>query len=273
MPEGDTIFRTARTLQRAIGGQIVARFESVFPAVTRVADDHPVVGRTIESVQSRGKHLLMVFSGDLTLHTHMRMNGAWHIYRPGERWHRPHVDMRVLVATERMVAVGFNVPVAELLTTRQLSRHPQLGSLGPDLLDEGFDRTAAIARLQSDADRGAGEMLLDQRVMAGVGNVLKSEILFVAAVNPFTAVSSLDATQTARLVDVARDLIQRSVRQPTAGPARGRRTIRSLNPAERFWVYGRAGRPCRRCGSPIQSKKTGPEARMTFWCARCQPGL
>src|SRR6266850_7631169 len=115
MPEGDTIFRAARTLHRVLAGKVVTRFESVFPAITRVADDHPIVGRTIESVTARGKHLLMTFSPDLVLHTHMRMNGSWHLYRPGERWQRPRCDMRLLVATRGFEAIGFNVPVAEFL--------------------------------------------------------------------------------------------------------------------------------------------------------------
>src|SRR5689334_1098773 len=144
MPEGDTIFRAARTLNKALGGQKVTRFESVFPGVNRIADDHPIVGRTIESVVSRGKHILLTFSGDLILHTHMRMNGSWHIYRPGERWQRPAGDMRVLVGTERMLAVGFNVPVAELLTASRLARHPQLRSLGSDLTDPAFDRADVL---------------------------------------------------------------------------------------------------------------------------------
>jgi endonuclease VIII len=148
VPEGDTIFRAARTLQRALAGQIVTRFESVFPAVERVAVDHPVVGRVIESVRPRGKHLLMAFSGDLTLHTHMRMNGSWHIYRPGERWQRSRHDMRVLVATDAMVAVGFNVPVVELLSAREVARHAQLRSLGPDWLDAAFDRADVLGRLR-----------------------------------------------------------------------------------------------------------------------------
>src|SRR5499426_3166629 len=113
MPEGDTIFRAAHTLHRALAGKIVTRFESVFPALTRVADDHPIVGRTVESVRSRGKHMLMAFSGGLTLRTHMRMNGSWHIYRPGERWQRPRHEMRIMIETDVMHAIAFNVPVAE----------------------------------------------------------------------------------------------------------------------------------------------------------------
>src|SRR6185503_8652309 len=135
MPEGDTIFRTARTLHRALAGHVVTRFESVFPRLTRIHEDHPITGRTVQSVTSRGKHLLMAFSGDLTLHTHMRMNGSWHIYRAGERWQRPLRDMRIVVGTEQFVAVAFTVQVAELLSPRELERHPQLRQLGPDLTD------------------------------------------------------------------------------------------------------------------------------------------
>src|SRR5215471_17335390 len=145
MPEGDTIFRAARTLDQVLAGQTVTRFESVFPALTRVADDRPIVGRMIESVAARGKHLLITFSGDLVLRTHMRMNGSWHLYRSGVRWQRPARDMRVLVVAG-VEAVGFNVPVAELLTARDLARHGQLNALGPDLLDPAFDGAEAMRR-------------------------------------------------------------------------------------------------------------------------------
>src|SRR5262245_16165805 len=147
MPEGDTIFRAARTLHRVLAAKTVTRFESAFPAVTRVADDHPIVGRTIASVVSRGKHILMTFSAravaapravddDLVLHTHMRMNGSWHTYPAGARWMRPASEMRVLVGTMDAVAVGFNVPIVELLTPRQLARQRELRALGPDLLSD-----------------------------------------------------------------------------------------------------------------------------------------
>jgi endonuclease VIII len=128
MPEGDSIFRAAQALHHALAGNDVVRFESVLPLLTRVHDDHPLTGRTIESVTSAGKHLLMRFSGGLVLHTHMRMNGSWHIYRAGERWQRPRRDMRVVIATTDFEAVGFNIPVAEFLTDQQLRRHPLLGS-------------------------------------------------------------------------------------------------------------------------------------------------
>src|SRR3954469_19571343 len=138
MPEGETIFRAARALHRALAGHVVTAFESQLPALNRVHDDAPLTGRTIERVGAAGKHLLMHFSGDLVLRTHMRMNGSWHIYRPGERWQRPRRDMRVLIATSDFEAVGFNIPVAEFIRTRDLERHQELRRLGPDVLSDRF---------------------------------------------------------------------------------------------------------------------------------------
>jgi endonuclease VIII len=266
MPEGDTISRAARTMGRTLTGRTVIRFESTFPAVTRVDVDHPIAGRTIESVTSRGKHLLVAFSGGLVLHTHMRMNGSWHLYRPTDRWRRPRRDMRIFIGTPDVVAVAFNVPVAELLSARELAHHSALTALGPDLLDPNFDRAEALVRMRSQPDLSLGDVLLNQRVIAGIGNVLKSETLFLAGANPFVRVESLDEASLGKIVDVARDVIHLS-----ASPnGVGRRTTRSMNPAETLWVYGRSGRPCRKCGSTIVANKTGPDARLTYWCPECQ---
>jgi endonuclease-8 len=272
MPEGDTIFRAARTLHRALAGQIVTRFDAALPALTRVDHDRPIAGLTIEAVTSRGKHLLMTLSGDLVLHTHMRMNGSWHIYRPGERWQRPSRDMRVLIATATFVAVGFNVPVAEFLSTRDLARHRVLAALGPDLLDPSFDRDEARRRLLEHPRGAIAEVLLDQRVLSGIGNVLKSEILFVSGVDPFTVVADMAPAAIDRVLDAARDLLAANVltRAQTLSPALGRRTTRSLDPDAKLWVYGRGGRACRRCGARIESRQTGVDARLTYWCPRCQ---
>src|SRR5437763_818065 len=144
MPEGDTLFRTAVTLQRAIGGQVVTHFETMLPKLARVDVDTPLAGRTVERVESAGKWLLMRFSGDLTLLTHMLMSGSWHIYRPGERWQRARQHMRIVVETPRMLAVAFNVPVAEFHTDASLARRPGFSRLGPDLLAADFDTDAAI---------------------------------------------------------------------------------------------------------------------------------
>jgi endonuclease-8 len=274
MPEGDTIYRAARTLHRALAGHIVERFESVFPMLTRVHDDEPLTGRTIERVTAAGKHMLMYFSGGQVLRTHMRMNGSWHIYRPGEAWQRPRRDMRVLIATKEFEAVGFSIPVAEFIKTGDLGRHDELRRLGPDLLGETFDRIEAVRRIRERGDSSIGDVLLNQRVMAGVGNVYKSEVLFACGVNPFTSVRNLSDAQVECLVDTARRFLQANVTEklaPMTTYSGYRRTTRRDDPAERLWVYGRAGKSCRKCGGPIQIKASGSDARLTYWCSTCQP--
>jgi endonuclease-8 len=265
MPEGDTIFRAARALDRALAGHTVTGFESVFPHLTRIDLDRPLRGRTIERVSARGKHLLMTFSGDLVLRTHMRMNGSWHIYRPGERWQRPRHEMRIVIRTDTFEAVAFSVPVAEFQTTAEIAREPVLRELGPDPLAEDFDAAAAIRRIAEREDMEIADALLDQRAIAGLGNVLKSEVLFVCRVSPFVRVADVGPDAIATLVAKAQRLMRVSavtgVRQTTGRD----------NPAARLWVYGRAGQPCRRCGTPVSRTKQGPNARSTYWCPRCQP--
>jgi endonuclease-8 len=276
MPEGDTIYRAARTLQRALAGKTVVRFESMLPALDRVHDDAPITGRTIEQVHASGKHLLMQFSGDLVLRTHMRMNGSWHIYRPGERWQRPRRDMRVLIATADFEAVGFNVPVAEFIPVRGIARHEELRRLGPDVLSETFAPEEAVRRLRERADTAVADALLNQRVLAGLGNVYKSEVLFMCRVNPFTTVRALDEAVLASIVETARRLLVANVSErmaPMTTYAGLRSTTRRADPRERLWVYGRARLPCRKCGAPIEVRKQGPDARLTYWCPACQSPL
>jgi endonuclease-8 len=272
LPEGDTIFRAARTLQRALAGRVVTAFESVYPALTRVDHDAPIAGRVVEAVSSRGKHLLIAFSGDLILHTHMRMHGSWHIYKPGERWHAPRHEMRILIATGRYVAVGFSIPVAEFLTPAALAGHPQLRLLGPDLASDAFDRADVLRRAGEQPDRTIEELLLDQRVLSGIGNVLKSEILFVARVHPFTPMSRIDPATFDRVIDVARRLMKMNTLEQSRSmtAVTGRRTTGSLDPAAKLFVYGRGGKPCRTCGTPVQARKSGADARLTYWCPHCQ---
>jgi endonuclease VIII len=274
MPEGDTIFRTAQTLDRALGRQVVTRFASVLPALTRVEEDAPIAGRVVERVWSHGKHLLIGFSGGLVLRTHMRMNGSWHVYRPGERWRRPRILARIVIETATFVAVAFHVPVAEFHAARDLERGRVLGELGPDLLGDTFDAESALRRLRERAHVAVGDALLDQRAAAGIGNVYKSEVLFVCGINPFTPVGRLADGDLRRLVETARRLLRANVAPGTdAGIATyhpPRRTTGRADSGARLWVYGRGGRACRRCGAPIQRRKQGPDARSTYWCPQCQ---
>jgi endonuclease-8 len=273
MPEGDTIFRAARTLQRALAGKTVVRFESMIPALDRIHDDAPITGRTIEQVHASGKHLLMHFSGDLVLRTHMRMNGSWHIYRPGETWQRPRRDMRVLIATADFEAVGFNVPVAEFIRDRDIARHEELRRLGPDVLSDAFDLEEALRRLRERGDTAVADAILNQRVLAGLGNVYKSEVLFMCRVNPFTPVRALEEPSLRSIVDTARHLLVANVSErmaPMTTYTGFRRTTGRDDPAERLWVYGRARLPCRKCGTSIQVRKQGTDARLTYWCPACQ---
>jgi endonuclease VIII len=273
VPEGDTIFRAARTLHRALAGHHVVRFESVFPALTRIHEDAPITGRRIERVSAAGKHLLMTFSGDLVLRTHMRMNGSWHIYRPGETWHRPRRDMRIVIATSAFEAVGFNIPVAEFLEPRALARQEDLRRMGPDLLGDTFDAAEAIRRFRERPELSIADALLNQRIVAGAGNVYKSEVLFLCGVNPLVRVADITDAQLAAILSTARKHLQANVIDPTAAIVtyRGyRRTTRRADPSERLYVYGRAGKPCRRCGTLVVLRAQGANARLTYWCPQCQ---
>jgi endonuclease-8 len=251
VPEGDAIFRTARVLHRALAGKTVTQFESVLPPLLRVDDQSPLRGRTVERVTASGKHLIIEFSDELTLHTHMRMNGTWHLYRAGERWRRPRSDMRVVIRTEDFEAVGFNIPVAEFHRGA-----PDLQRLGPDVLATDFDQAEAIRRMRLHDAGEIANVLLNQNVIAGIGNIYKSEALFAAGVNPFARVESLDDAVLSRVIKHARSIMRRA----------------ASGPADRRALYRRGGQPCRKCGTAIEARKQGFDARGTYWCPKCQPG-
>ena len=276
MPEGDTIFRSARTLQRALAGKPVTAFRSAYPLLTRFHDNTPLTGQTIETVEARGKWLLMHFSGGGILSTHMLMNGSWHIYRHGERWQQPASNMRIVIETADFVAVGFNVPVAEMHTAHSLAREKKIPPAESDVLGGQFDPEDAIKRLVACADMELGDALLRQRVLAGVGNVFKSEICFATGLNPFRKVSTLTHEQAAEVVAVARrqlasNVLEDSGNQIVTYRGRRRRTTHASDPGESLWVYGRRGQACRRCGELIRRRLQGAAARGTYWCPHCQP--
>jgi endonuclease VIII len=275
MPEGDTIFRTARTLHRALAGKAVTSFRSAYALLTRFNEDTPLTGQVVERVESRGKWVLMHFSGGDILATHMLMNGSWHIYRSGERWQRPAADMRIVVETSDFVAVGFNVPLAEMHTAQSLARDRRIPPVASDVLGRDFDEEAALEHLRSCGEMELGEVLLRQKVLAGVGNVFKSEICFATGLNPFRMVASLSRRELAEVVSMARgqlgaNVLEDSGDQIVTYRGRQRRTTHRSDPGANLWVYGRAGQPCRRCGEAICSQLQGADARTTYWCPRCQ---
>jgi endonuclease-8 len=276
VPEGDTIFRTARTLGRALVDKPVTGFRSTYPLLMRFNDDTPLVGQIVDGVESRGKWLLIHFSGGGTLVSHLLMSGSWHIYRPGERWQKPRFQMRIVIENSNYIAVGFQVPVAHMHTARSLVRDTRIPGSAMDVLSEEFDAEAAVVRVLGRGNEEIGDVLLHQHVMAGVGNVFKSEICFVTGLNPFRMVAKLTREQVAEAVAAARRLVGANVLEDSGDMivtygGRGRRTTHQSDPGANLWVYGRNGEPCRRCGERIRRRIQGPDARVTFWCQGCQP--
>lgn len=274
MPEGDTIFRTARTLHKTLSGHRATRFETAYAHLARVDDERAIRGRLIERCEAAGKHVLIVFEGDLILRTHMRMSGSWHLYRHGERWWRGPQAMRVRIDTADWVAVAFDVPVAEFVTAKQLATTGPVAALGPDLLKPDFDRDEAIRRVRAAGALPIAQALLDQRLVAGIGNVYKSEVLFLAGIHPDMPSSAVPQDAMERIMDLGRSLLGANVVEGTPGAIQTyrslRRTDRRSDPADSLWVYSRAGQPCRKCGTAIAAKKMGLDARTTYWCPACQ---
>jgi endonuclease-8 len=244
--------------------------------LTRFHDDTPITGQTVVGVESRGKWLLIHFSGGATLATHMLMNGSWHLYRMGERWRRPARDMRIVLENKDYQAVAFTVPVARIYTAQALAREKRIPPAGADVLSEYFDATAAAIRVRSYSEEEIGEVLLHQQVLAGIGNVFKSEVCFVEGVNPFCPVASLTDGQVAALIATAQRLVAANVLEESGNQigtygGQQRRTTHNSSPQDSLWVYSRSGSPCRRCGSTIRHRLQGRDARVTYWCQACQP--
>lgn len=274
MPEGDTIFRAARALNRALQGKHVTHFESALPRLNRIDQDSPVRGRIIESVEARGKWMTMRFSGDLVLLTHMLMNGSWHIYRKGERWKARRSDMRILIEAGDIQAVGFRVPVAEFHREATLAKHPGYSKLGEDILAEDFDASRAEDLLSSRPELEVADALLNQQLLAGAGNVFKSEICFACKVHPRRKVGVLTAEERSCLISTAQKYLKANVTDASDDKmvtyTGFRHTTGRASAADRLWVYGRAGQPCRRCATGIERIRQGPGARVTFFCPACQ---
>ena len=262
MPEGDTIHRTASALRTALVDHKMIRFEA--PRLVGVV---PRAGRTIERVESHGKHLEIEWDDGVILHTHMRMSGSWHVYRSGEPWQRPHREMRVVIETDTWVAVCFNAPTVETYRSPGLSRHPGLGRLGPDLcrVDADLDRCAELLLSYDDPRASISEVLLDQRVFCGVGNVYRCEVLWACELSPRAAVGELSESLATRLVSVAARLLRANLntaaRVALPGVPGG------------LAVYGRSGQRCFRCSDTVQARRAGEFNRLLYWCPGCQTRL
>ena len=255
MPEGDTLARTAAGLRPWLVGREVRSAQVGGPGARPKVER--LVGASVTAVEAIGKNLVIRLDNGLELRTHLRMHGTWHRYRPGERWRLPASRARLVLEVEGSVAVCFDAPVVELYEQRTAAVHPSLSKLGPDLLAPDPDLGEALRRLRDPrrSDRAIAEALLDQRAQAGIGNEVKNEVLWQASVSPWARVGSLDDPTLLHLVELGRDVLR-------AGVATGRRPRH---------VYGRAGRPCPRCGTPVEAARQGGDLpRLTYWCPRCQ---
>ncbi len=250
MPEGDTIWRTAALLREPLAGK---RITQAKPEGLR-----RLIGATVTAVEPTGKHLIIRFDNGYALHSHMRMRGIWHVYRPGERWHRPAFRLKALLETDDAVAVCFDAPLVELIR----NVNERMGHLGPDILGEDWNASDVIKRARQLNQLPVGELLLDQRVTAGIGNVYRCEALWEQRIDPFKKTEQLSDDELIALFETARmamraNLSSNSWRRSFPGSGRGA-------------VHGRAGRPCPRCGTLIKSKGMGENPRTVYWCAVCQ---
>ncbi|WP_395573398.1 Fpg/Nei family DNA glycosylase [Streptomyces sp. BK79] len=261
MPEGDTVWQAARRLHDALAGDVLIRSDFRVPRYA-TAD---LTGRTVLDVTARGKHLLTRVEGGLTVHSHLRMDGSWKVFAAGQRWSGgPAHQIRVVLGTAARTAVGYRLPVLEILRTADEER--AVGHLGPDLLGPDWDADLALANLRADPARPLGEALLDQRNLAGIGNVYKSELCFLLGVTPWLPVGDLPDPHAVKVPALAKKLLEANRDRPV------RRTT-GLRGQDLF-VYGRASRPCLRCGTPVRvaNQGDGSRERPTYWCPACQPG-
>jgi len=253
MAEGDTILRAARRIESAVGGQELG--VRAGNGRGRAAGVEKLDGRRLERVEARGKHLLLHF-GELVLHSHLGMSGSWQVVEPGDRRRKPASAAWVTLAGDGVQAVQFGGPTLRVLSAARLRRDPVLARLGPDILAPELDLTAAIAGFRASPESELGDALLDQRSIAGIGNIFKSEACFAARTSPWCPIGRLPDAELRQVLEAARRLMQESVASGRPGPA----------------VYRRAGHPCPVCGTQIAASGQGDANRRTYWCPRCQAG-
>lgn len=263
MPEGDSVYRFAARLRHVLEGRTILAARSHGPGpVPRV---EKIVGKTCTAIDTHGKNLFIHFDNQLVLRGHLRMYGTWHVYRPGESWRLPEREARLVLEVEDAVVVNFSAPVIELLEERMLTQHVPIATLGPDLLAEAFDEDEAFRRFRDPAraERFIGDVIMDQAVMAGVGNIWKHETLYRCAIYPWRLVKDIDDSTLRALIARSRGLLLLSVGRGEPGTAPARRPS--------MFTYMRHGQPCRRCYTRLQTATQGRDLRKTTWCPKCQP--
>jgi endonuclease-8 len=261
MPEGDTVWLAAKRMNQALAGRVLTRTDFRVPSLA-TAD---LTGRTVTEVASRGKHMLTRFDDGVTLHTHFRMTGTWRLFRPDARWSGGAAhEIRLILANAEWTAVGYRMPVVELIPTDR--EFATVGHLGPDLLGDDWDEHDALRRLSAEPGRAIGEALLDQRSLAGIGNLYKTEVLFLTGITAWTAIA--DVNDLPGLIRRARRLMMANRDRPE------QTTTGDLRRGMDHWVFERTGRPCRRCGTRIRQATQGspPYDRLCYWCPHCQAG-
>ncbi|MEX0784585.1 MAG: DNA-formamidopyrimidine glycosylase family protein [Dehalococcoidia bacterium] len=263
MPEGDALFRFARKLRPALEGNVIRAARAHGPGP--VPQVHRIVGATCTQVRSQGKNMLISFDNGLLLRGHLRMYGTWHLYKPGEPWIKPEREARLVLETDHAVIVNFSAPVIELLEERALAHHQPIAGLGPNLTGDTFDAEQALVRLRDPARANVtiGDAIMDQKAMAGVGNIWKHETLFHCGINPWLLVRELDDATLRALIGKAEELLGASIGRPDARGQEQRRPS--------MFVYTRRGQPCRRCATRIAFNRQGIDIRYTAWCPKCQP--
>jgi endonuclease VIII len=258
MPEGDAIAYAARRIRPVLEGAVPDEIATPQPRHRMDRWPERLEGRVVRSVDTHGKHLFLRFDGDLVLHSHLRMTGSWRVYRAGERWRRSPRRAWLVLRARGHEVVEFDGPVLELMTEGRTRFERRLSSLGPDVLAEPFDRKAFLRRLRADdPTRGIGDALLDQRIVAGIGNMWKAEACWGAGVDPWRRVREISDAEAVATVEAVRPrMLDSAAHGPDRHAGHG--------------VYNRAGRPCPRCGTRVRARGQGDDNRTTFWCPGCQ---
>ncbi|MEM1304398.1 MAG: DNA-formamidopyrimidine glycosylase family protein [Planctomycetota bacterium] len=265
MPEGDTLHRIAGQLRPVLAGETIAAADARPTRSVPAVDAASLVGRRVAGVEAVGKHLMIALDDGRAIHSHLGMTGAWHVYDRGEAWKKPADRAALVLSTATHTVVHFSPKQLELVAGRTLRRDPYLQRLGPDLMLPDVDLAAVVPRLRVHDAAPIGEAVMNQTIAAGIGNVYKSETLFLAKINPWLAVRGLSDEQLGEYLSLTHKLMRRN-------RTGGKRTTRFAAGGGRLWVYGRRGDACYVCGATVLARRQGEAARNTFWCPRCQPG-